>query len=148
MITARWGEARFEAIDHAGQFLFAEKGTEVDVAELQDAQTVQIGRQTGQRDVDSLTRKWNRSMNVPYPRADHGSGHQGVTRRVQKTWRRPGSTFRSPARRWFSRAGWRSRGTEDAAAPAPRYIEKAGGASISESSCEKVKCVAQIMGRR
>src|SRR5450756_2276900 len=38
-------------IDRAGEFGFTEEGAEVNVAELQDAQAIQVRRQAGQRDI-------------------------------------------------------------------------------------------------
>ena len=38
-------------IHHAGEFAFAQKGAEVDVAELQDAQALEVLWQAGQRDI-------------------------------------------------------------------------------------------------
>ena len=50
--TARWGWSVERGIDHAGEFGFTEEGAEVNVAELQDAQAIEVGRQAGQRNID------------------------------------------------------------------------------------------------
>ena len=50
--TARCGRRLERGIDHAGEFGFAQKGAEVNVAELQDAQAIEVVRQAGQRDID------------------------------------------------------------------------------------------------
>ena len=52
VITARCGRRSERGVDHAGELALAEKRAEVNIAELQDAQAVQIVRQAGDRDID------------------------------------------------------------------------------------------------
>ncbi len=63
-------------IDHASEFGFTEKGAEVYVAELQDAQTVEVVRQAGKRDIHFADAKIGALNECAVAHGSEGRGHQ------------------------------------------------------------------------
>ncbi len=54
-VAGDYGEVGMQlkgGIDHTSEFGFTEKRAEMNVAELEDAQTVEVVRQAGKRDID------------------------------------------------------------------------------------------------
>ena len=71
-------------IDDAGEFALAEEGAEVDVAEVQDAQAVEIGRQAIEGDVHFAHAEIGALDEGAVAHGGEGRGHQRAAGGIQE----------------------------------------------------------------
>ena len=71
-------------IDHAGEFGFTEEGAEVDVAEVQDAQAIEVRRQAGQRDIHLADAEIGALDKGSVAYHGKGRGHEGAAGGIER----------------------------------------------------------------